>query len=54
MPAKYIRPHGKGQKNDFDYADAASRGPTMKLVATKNSEQPDLQALHREPERPVR
>lgn len=34
MPAKYIRPDGKEQKNDFDYADATSRGPTMKLVAT--------------------
>jgi transposase len=37
MPAKYVRPYSKGQKNDFNDADAiaeAVQRPTMKLVAT--------------------
>jgi len=46
MPAKYVRPYGKGQKNDFNDAEAVQR-PTMKFVATKTAEQLDLQALHR-------
>ena len=39
MPAKYVRPYSKGQKNDFRDAEAiaeAVQRPTMKLVATKN------------------
>ncbi|MBZ0211709.1 MAG: IS110 family transposase [Hyphomicrobium sp.] len=50
MPAKYVRPYSKGQKNDFRDAEAiaeAVQRPTMKFVATKTSEQLDLQALHR-------
>jgi transposase len=53
MPAKYVRPYSKGQKNDFRDAEAVQR-PTMKFVATKSVEQLDLQALHRVRERLVR
>src|SRR2546429_7299357 len=57
MPAKYVRPYSKGQKNDFRDADAiaeAVQRPTMKFVATKSADQLDLQALHRVRERLVR
>ena len=40
MPAKYVRPYSKGQKNDFGDAEAiaeAVRRPTMKFVATKTA-----------------
>ena len=50
MPAKYVRPYSKGQKNDFRDAEAiaeAVQRPTMKFVATKTADQLDLQALHR-------
>ena len=50
MPAKYVRPYSKGQKNDFRDAEAiaeAVQRPTMKFVATKTAEQLDLQAMHR-------
>ena len=56
MPAKYVRPYSKGQKNDFRDAEAiaeAVQRPTMKFVATKKAEQLDLQALHRVRERLV-
>src|SRR3989454_4603429 len=56
MPAKYVRPYNKGQKNDFRDAEAiaeAVQRPTMKFVATKTSDQLDLQALHRVRERLV-
>src|SRR5215207_9578500 len=56
MPAKYVRPYCKGQKNDFNDAEAiaeAVQRPTMKFVATKTAEQLDLQALHRVRERLV-
>jgi transposase len=56
MPAKYVRPYSKGQKNDFRDAEAiaeAVQRPTMKFVATKTSDQLDLQALHRVRERLV-
>jgi len=49
MPAKYVRPYSRGQKNDFRDAEAiaeAVQRPTMKFVATKTAEQLDLQALH--------
>jgi hypothetical protein len=39
MPAKYVRPYSKGQKNDFRDAEAiaeAVQRPTMKFVATKS------------------
>ena len=56
MPAKYVRPYSKGQKNDFRDAEAiaeAVQRPTMKFVATKAVAQLDLQALHRVRERLV-
>ena len=56
MPAKYVRPYSKGQKNDFRDAEAiaeAVQRPTMKFVATKTADQLDLQALHRVRERMV-
>jgi transposase len=56
MPAKYVRPYSKGQKNDFNDAEAiaeAVQRPMMKFVATKTAEQLDLRALHRVSERLV-
>ena len=56
MPAKYVRPYSKGQKNDFRDAEAiaeAVQRPTMKFVATKTVDLLDLQALHRVRERLV-
>jgi transposase len=56
MPAKYVRPYSKGQKNDFKDAEAiaeALQRPTMRFVAVKSAEQLDLQALHRVRERLV-
>lgn len=50
MPAKYVRPYSKGQKNDFKDAEAiaeAVQRPTMRFVAIKSVAQLDLQALHR-------
>jgi transposase len=45
MPAKYVRPYSKGQKNDFRDAEAiaeAVQRPSMKFVPTKTVEQLDL------------
>jgi transposase len=45
MPAKYVRPYSKGQKNDFRDAEAiaeAVQRPTMKFVATKRADQLDV------------
>src|SRR5437588_4635205 len=56
MPARYVRPYSKGQKNDFRDAEAiaeAEKRPTMKFVATKTAVQLDLQAMHRVRERLV-
>ena len=56
MPAKYVRPYSKGQKNDFRDAEATAEAvqrPTMRFVATKTADQLDLQALHRVRERLV-
>jgi transposase len=50
MPAKYVKPYSKGQKNDYRDAEAiaeAVQRPTMRFVAIKTTEQLDLQALHR-------
>jgi hypothetical protein len=55
MPAKYVRPYSKGQKNDFRDAEAVAEAvlrPTMKF-ATKTVKQLDLQALHHLHERLV-
>jgi transposase len=54
VPAKYVRPYSKGQKNDYRDAEViaeAVQRPTMKFVATKTADQFDLQALHRVRER---
>src|SRR5262245_52224737 len=56
MPAKYVRPYCKGDKNDYRDAEAiaeAVQRPTMRFVATKTADQLDLQALHRVRERLV-
>ena len=56
MPARYVRPYSKGQKNDFRDAEAiaeAVQRPTMKFVIIKTADQFDLQALHRVRERLV-
>ena len=45
MPAKYVRPYSKRQKNDFNDAEAiaeAVQRPTMKFVATKTAARPDV------------
>jgi transposase len=45
MPAKYVRPYSRGQKNDFRDAEAiaeAVQRPTMKFVATKTADQRKL------------
>ena len=50
MPAKYVRPYSKGQKNDFRDAEAiaeAVQRPTMRFVTIKSVDQLDLQVLHR-------
>jgi transposase len=57
MPARYVKPFLKGQKNDFRDAEAiaeAVQRPTMRFVATKSMDQLDLQALHRVRSRLVR
>jgi transposase len=56
MPAKYVWPYSKGQKNDFRDAEAiaeAVQRPTMKFVATETPDRLDLKALHRVRERLV-
>ena len=50
IPAKYTRPFVKGQKNDYNDAEAiaeAALRPNLKCVQEKTQEQLDLQALHR-------
>ena len=50
IPAKYTKPFVKGQKNDFNDAEAiaeAALRPNLKLVKEKTQDQLDLQALHR-------
>ena len=50
IPAKYTRPFVKGQKNDYNDAEAiaeAALRPNLKLVREKSQDQLDLQALHR-------
>ena len=49
MPARYVRPYSKGQKNDFRDAEAiaeAVQRPTMKFVVTKTADQLDLRPRH--------
>ena len=50
MPAEYVRPFVKSNKNDYVDAEAiaeAVQRPTMRFVPVKNEDQLDLQALHR-------
>jgi transposase len=57
MPAQYVKPYLRGQKNDFRDAEAVAEAvqrPRMRFVPTKSVEQLDLQALHRVRARLVR
>jgi transposase len=50
MPAQYVKPFLRSQKNDFLDAEAiaeAVQRPTMRFVPIKTREQLELQALHR-------
>jgi transposase len=50
MPAQYVKPFLKGQKNDYLDAEAiaeAVQRPTMRFVPVKTPEQLELQAAHR-------
>lgn len=50
IPAMYVKPFLKGQKNDYNDAEAiaeAAQRPNLKLVKEKTQDQLDLQALHR-------
>lgn len=50
IPAIYVKPFIKGQKNDYNDAEAiaeAALRPNLKIVAEKTQDQLDLQALHR-------
>jgi transposase len=50
MPAEYVRPFVKSNKNDYVDAEAiaeAVQRPTMRFVHIKSEAQLDLQALHR-------
>ena len=54
MPAEYVRPYVKSNKNDFIDAEAIAEAvlrPNMRFVPLKTEEQLDLQALHRVRER---
>ena len=49
-PAIYVKPFNKGQKNDYNDAEAiaeAALRPNLRTVAEKDQDQLDLQALHR-------
>lgn len=50
IPAQFVRPFVKSQKNDYADAEAiaeAVQRPTMRFVPIKSEEQLDLQAVHR-------
>jgi len=50
LPAQYVKPFVKSQKNDFNDALAISEAvtmPTMRFVPVRSEEQMDVQALHR-------
>src|SRR6202000_469473 len=54
LPAQFVKPYVKSQKNDYRDAEAiaeAVQRPTMRFVAIKTEDQLDLQALHRVRER---
>ncbi len=57
MPAQYVKPYLRGQKNDFRDAEAiaeAVQRPRMRFVPRKSVAQLDLQAMHRVRSRLVR
>ena len=50
MPAQYVKPYVKTNKNDYIDAEASSEvvtRPTMRFVPIKTDDQLDLQSLHR-------
>ncbi|GHG35233.1 IS110 family transposase [Paracoccus aerius] len=50
IPAIYVKPFNKGQKNDYNDAEAIAEAavrPNLQCVTEKNQDQLDLQALHR-------
>ena len=50
IPAVYVKPFAKGQKNDYNDAEAiaeAALRPNLRVVQEKTQDQLDLQALHR-------
>jgi transposase len=50
IPAIYVKPFSKGQKNDYNDAEAiaeAALRPNLRVVQEKTQDQLDLQALHR-------
>src|SRR6201997_5086574 len=54
MPAKYVKPYVKTNKNDYIDAEAIAEAvtrPTMRFVPIKSDDQLDLQSLHRVRER---
>lgn len=54
MPAQYVRPYVKTNKNDYIDAEAIAEAvtrPTMRFVPIKSDDQLDLQSLHRVRER---
>src|SRR6516164_2966114 len=54
MPAQYVKPYVKTNKNDYIDAEAIAEAvgrPTMRFVPIKSDDQLDLQALHRVRER---
>lgn len=54
IPAQFVRPFLRSDKNDFNDASAIAEAvtrPTMRFVPVKNTEQLDLQALHRTSDR---
>src|SRR6201989_259092 len=54
MPAQYVKPYVKTNKNDYIDAEAIAEAvarPTMRFVPIKSEEQLDLQSVHRVRER---
>jgi len=57
MPAQYVKPYLRGQKNDYRDAEAiaeAVQRPRMRFVTPKSVDQLDLQSMHRVRSRLVR
>ena len=54
IPAQYVKPYVKTNKNDYIDAEAIAEAvgrPTMRFVPIKSEEQLDLQSVHRVRER---